>query len=156
MTAPRNRKLRYTGIMTMVILSSLYISCSYKSKQGDELSTSQLNYIKSLGLLDEEKIILFDTQADLKTSGNFFTDKRLASYWIDKRDSSKNSIQSAFYAEIDSIKTKDLTKSLTYASFLKITKHDGTNFHVYIDGDSAEVWTFFNRAITTWKKTKDK
>jgi len=146
----------YECMIMMIILTSFCIACSYKTKKGDELPESQINYIKSLGLLDDEQIILFDTQSSIKTSGNIITNKRLASYWIDSGDSSKNSIESAFYSEIDSIQTKDLTRSLTYASFLRVIKNDGNSFKVYVDGDSIEVWNFFNRAITEWNNTKEK
>src|SRR5690349_24302230 len=127
----KNQKRGCACIALLIVLTS----CSYQTRKGDELSVSQLNYIKSLGLLEDEEIILFDTQTSLKTSGNFITNKRLATYWIDSRDSSKNSIESAFYSEIDSIKTQDLTRALTYASFLRIAKNDGSSFKVYVDGD---------------------
>ena len=148
----------YTRWTTVaIVIAVTLLSCAHHSKKGNDLSVSDIKYIKGLHILqDNETIMLFDTQADLKTSGNFFTDKRLASYWIDKRDSTKNSVRFAFYTEIDSLQTTDLTKSLTYASFLNISKHDGTSFKVYIDGDSTEVWKFFNLAITTWLNTKDK
>ncbi|WP_133259666.1 hypothetical protein [Pseudochryseolinea flava] len=111
-----------------------------------------MKYIKGLGLLDDdETLILFDGQSDFKTSGNFFTDKRIASYWIDKRDETKSSRDFGLYSDIDTILTKDLSRSLTYASYLEVVMHDGRTFKVYVDGDSIEVRRFFNRAISEWR-----
>ena len=142
-------------IAFLTIISATLLSCVHKTKTGNDLSTEDINHIKSLGiLLNDEKIIRFDTQTDIKSSGNFFTDKRLASYWIDKRDKSNNSFESAFYEEIDSIKPHDLTRSLTYASYIKVTTSNAKTFNIYVDGDSTQVWTFFNGAIDTWKSAK--
>jgi hypothetical protein len=130
---------------------TILMSCDHRARNGTELSKADKDYIKELGLLDEnETIILFDRQSDFRTSGNFFTDKRIASYWIDKRDETKSSVNFGLYSEIDTILTKDLSNALTYASYLEVVKHDGKTFKVYVDGDSDEVRTFFDLAISEW------
>jgi hypothetical protein len=130
---------------------TILVSCDHRARNGTELSETDRDYIKGLGLLDEnETIILFDGQSDFKTSGNFFTDKRIASYWIDKRDHTRSSVDFGLYSEIDTILTKDLSNALTYASYLEIVKRDGKTFKVYVDGDSAKVRTFFDLAISEW------
>ena len=102
----------------------ILISCNGGIKNGTELTQTDLNYIEKIGLKNEdEKIILFDSQMDNETSGNLITDKRLASYWIDK-DKNINKLNFAYYNEIDTLITKDLSKSLTYASFVKVIKND--------------------------------
>lgn len=139
-------------ILTILFVATILASCDHSARKGTDLSTGDKEYIKGLGLLDDnETIILFDGQSDLKTSGNFFTDKRIASYWIDKRDKTKSSSDYGFYSDIDTILTKDLNRSLTYASYLEVVMHDGKIFKVYVDGDSTEVWAFFDRAISEWR-----
>ncbi|MCZ8023554.1 MAG: hypothetical protein O9294_17455, partial [Cytophagales bacterium] len=81
-----------TLILTILTTGTILLSCDHSTRNGTELSQADRDYIKGLGLLDDnENIILFDGQSDFKTSGNFFSDKRIASYWIDKRDKSKSS-----------------------------------------------------------------
>jgi len=139
-------------MLAFFAIATILSSCEHHTRKGTSLSEADRNYIKHLGLLDDhEKIILFDGQSDFETSGNFFSDKRIASYWIDKRDNNKSSVNFGLYNEIDTILTKDLSRALTYASYLEVVKRDGTTFKVYVDGDSTQVWTFFQGAITAWK-----
>jgi hypothetical protein len=132
-------------------------SCGGDLKTGEDLSKRDKEFIRELGILDgEENIILFDSQGGgfngLKTSGNFITDKRIASYWIDSRDTTKTSVDYAFYADIDTIWRYPKFKSLTYASYLEVYRRDGTTFKVYIDADSTRTWDFFNRALQEWNR----
>ncbi|RAV99964.1 hypothetical protein DQQ10_15485 [Pseudochryseolinea flava] len=146
--------MRYSKnlVLTILTIGTILLSCDHSVRRGTELSTADMKYIKGLGLLDDdETLILFDGQSDFKTSGNFFTDKRIASYWIDKRDETKSSRDFGLYSDIDTILTKDLSRSLTYASYLEVVMHDGRTFKVYVDGDSIEVRRFFNRAISEWR-----
>ncbi len=122
-------------------------SCGLGSKEGADLSKDEIAYVQSLGILGEdEKIILFNSQLDTETSGNFISDKRLASYWIDKRDNSKTKVSYVYYEDIDTIVFKNLYKSLTYASFLEVVKKSGGKMRIYVDGDSSVVWHFYNVA----------
>lgn len=148
------KKMRYYQILllTFLITGAILLSCDHKPRSGSDLSTDEIEYIYKLGLLEEnENIILFDGQSDFRTSGNFVSDKRIAAYWIDKRDKTKSSVNFGFYSEIDTILTKDMSRTLTYASYLKVVMRDGRSFKVYTDGDSAEVWTFFDRATSEWR-----
>jgi hypothetical protein len=83
-------------ILKLILLSVGLIvsSCGGDPETSDDLSKQDKEFIKKLGILDDqENIILFDSQGGgfnaLKTSGNFFTDRRIASYWIDSRDTTK-------------------------------------------------------------------
>ncbi len=117
------------------------------------MTEDEISYIQGLGILDEkEKIILFDSQMDIKTSGNFISDKRLASYWIDKRDKRKNEVNFVYYKDIDTITYKDLSKSLTYASFLEAVKKDGKKMKVYVGGDNNAIRYFYKVANRELKK----
>ena len=142
-------------LIIKVLIAVVLFSCGNGIKKGSELSQTDLNFIKQIGLLeDNEKVILFDSQLDNQTSGNLITDKRLASYWIDGK-TEINNVNSANYSEIDSIATKDLSNSWTYSSFIKVMKSDGTEFKVYVDGDSKKIGQFFETAkmeLKKWKK----
>lgn len=129
--------------------------CSCGIKTGKEISAKDKKYLSKLGLLDEgEQIILFNSQGSgfrpIKQSGNFFTDKRIASYWIDDRHKSDSHLDYAFYQDIDTIWRYPKYKSLTLASYLEVHRNDGTRFKVYISADSATTWKFFNLALHQW------
>ncbi|OBY65982.1 hypothetical protein [Polaribacter vadi] len=133
------------------ILLLFLVSCESGIQKGNELSKSDLNYIIELGLLNKnEKIILFSSQGGNKMSGNFISEKRLASYWIENREEN-NQINSAEFIAIDTLITKNLSESLTYASYIKVVKKDSSEFKVYIDGKPEEINKFFKRAILEWK-----
>lgn len=137
----------------LLVLMALF-ACEGGIRNGNELSKKQRAYITELGLLEEnEQILMFSSSLDIKTSGNFFTDKRIAAYWIDD-DKTKTSINTAYYEDIDSIKIKDLSHALTYASYLQVFA-DSIRFKVYVDGDSTEVYQFFNEAIDLWNSKGD-
>jgi hypothetical protein len=149
---------RTLSLILFTLILSFY-SCGDAIEKGDQLTQDDFKYIKSLGILDEgEEILLFDSQGGLggkRNSGNFITKKRLATYWIDEHDIQNNVVESAFYPEIDTIITKDLSKSLTYASYLEIRTKDTRNFRVNVDGEKAELEKFFNLANELWRKNRN-
>jgi hypothetical protein len=102
----------------------------------DKVENIDLSYLRSLELLsEEEKLIWFDSQLTQKLSGNFLSDKRLASYWIDKHDS-ENSYQ--FYLlleDVDSVHLVDKSKSITYTSYFEVFSNR-ESIKVYVDKDS--------------------
>lgn len=143
--------MRYALVIAGFVISS----CSNDIETSDSLSTQDKEFITGLGLLnDDERIILFDSQGggfnEVKVAGNFFTDRRIASYWIDKRDTSNTHIDYAFYPDIDTIWRYPKFKSLTLASHLEVHRRDGTRFKVYVSADSIGTWNFFNRALEEW------
>ena len=136
------------------ILFSLILSCN-QIEYGNSLKQSEIEYIKSLGLLeDTEEIKKFYSEHTNEIAGNFFTNKRLAKYWIDKGDSSKNVISSAFYGDIITIDTI-YDAGLTYCPYLVVTKKDKSTFKVCVEGTKEEVKLFFEEAISNWKKAKE-
>ena len=149
---------RTLSLILFLFIMSFY-SCGDAIEKGDQLTQDDLKYIKSLGILDEgEEILLFDSQGGLggkRNSGNFITKKRLATYWIDEHDIQNNVVESAFYPEIDTVITKDLSKSATYASYLEIRTKDTRNFRVNVDGEKEELEKFFNLANELWRKNRN-
>ncbi|GGP02374.1 hypothetical protein GCM10010992_06500 [Cloacibacterium rupense] len=131
----------------------LLVSCN-KIETNDTLNKSNISLIQDLNLIDEnEKIIKFYSEYRKENSGNFFTNKRVAKYWIDKEDESKNVIYSAFYKDIKSIDTI-YNAGLTYCPYLMINKIDGTSFKVSVEGSKAEVKSFFEDLLKEWDNNK--
>ncbi len=123
----------------------LSMNCNFIER--NDLSESDKNYIKGLGLIDDkEEIIWFDSQLSLKKSGNFLSNKRLASYFLagSEQDNFK---EYAYLKEIDSIRLSDKSESISYSSFIEVFKKDGKNFKVYIDQDSIKVMEYYNNTI---------
>ena len=151
--------IKKTLSILLFVLTLNFYSCGDAIKKGDQLTQEDFKYIKSLGILDDgEEILLFDSQGGLggkRNSGNFITKKRLATYWIDEHDIQNNVVESAIYPEIDTIITKDLSKSVTYASYLEIRTKDKRNFRVNVDGEKAELEKFFNLANELWRKNRN-
>jgi hypothetical protein len=143
--------------LLVVVVGLVAASCDKDLQTGGDLSKDDQEFIRKLGVLEvDEKIILFDSQGGgfdgLKTSGNFFTNKRIAAYWIDDSDTANTNIDYAFYEDIDTIWRYPKFKSLTYSSYLEVRRRNGTRFKVYVDADSAGTWEFFNTALRDWKR----
>tara|TARA_B100000678_G_scaffold121982_1_gene102042 strand:- start:541 stop:963 length:423 start_codon:yes stop_codon:yes gene_type:complete len=128
-----------------VLLLCLLTSCSFL--QRNDLSEEDISYMEGLGLLDKsEQIIWFDSQLSVKKSGNFLSDKRLASYFLGGNEQD-NFKQSAYLNEIDSINLSNKSETVTYSSYIEVFKKDGEVFKVYIDKDSTEVGAYFKKAL---------
>src|SRR5690348_11514506 len=83
----------------------LFLSCNH-IENGNTLSQKDIAYIKSLKLLEDgETIFKFYSEYKKKVAGNFFTDRRIATYWKDERNSEKDEIAFAFYNDIVKIDT---------------------------------------------------
>ncbi|HEY8931569.1 MAG TPA: hypothetical protein VIM55_20370 [Mucilaginibacter sp.] len=130
-----------------------FSSCQPGIQDGASLSANHINYIKSLGLLAaDEHIILFDSQYRIKISGNFFTDKRIASYWINEQDTKKSTIDYAFYNDVDSMKIV----RMKHVAYLKVHKTDGHTFKVVVKANTLETGYFLGEAMKTWLQYKNR
>ena len=117
------------------------------------MDKSEIGYIRSLNLLSEKEVVeSFYSTSTFKQSGNFFTNKRIASYWID-RDKSKNSINYAFYKDVVSIKPV-YKVGITYCPYILVRCSKGRAFRVYVDGDEKTIKSFFNEAVDAWRDNK--
>jgi len=136
----------------ILLLFSLF-SCN-KIENSHSLNQEDIALIKKLKLLDQNETILkFYSEYKKQIAGNFFTDKRAASYWVDKRDSSKTIIQFAYYSDIAKIDTVYYA-GLTYCPYALITKKDHTTFKVCVDGNKQEIRSFFEELLLQWKKNR--
>lgn len=117
------------------LASLLLFSCDY-TKDQDKVENVDLSYLESLGLLSKgEKLIWFDSQLTQKESGNFLSDKRIASYWMDQNYPEK-SYQSYFLMEVvDSVRLEDKSKSISYASYFEVFSN-GESMKVYVEKES--------------------
>ena len=137
----------------LCLMLLIFFSCQ-RIETGNSLSASDLKYIKSLHLLDtNERLYKFYSEHTKKVAGNFYTDKRMAKYWIDERDSSKNEISSAFYSEIKSIDTVYYA-GFTYCPYMLVTKKNGDYFKVCVEGKRNEIKAFFEEALQLWQNNR--
>jgi len=92
-----------TGLLTK---TSQLFSGRVNIETEDTLSKTDIERIQKLNLLDkDEKIYKFYSEFKNKVAGNFFTDRRIAKYWIDENDKTKDVTVFAFYQDIKSIAT---------------------------------------------------
>jgi hypothetical protein len=138
----------------LLIIVFLLFSCN-KIENQNTLSKDDIKYLKSLKILDDDETIYqFYSEFKIKYTGNFFTNKRIASYWIDKRDSKKNEIAFAYYRDISKIDTI-YKAGATYCPYFLVTTKNGNTFKVSVEGEKKEITAFFEGAIQEWKKSKN-
>jgi len=141
------------GLLCILVIIS-FQSCKNKIETDKTLGASDIKFIRSLGLLnDNENVIKFYSEYKKSVAGNFFTNKRISKYWIDERDATKNKICSAYYYEIKSIDTIYFAGS-TYCPYMLITKTDNSEYKVCVEGTKQEIRNFFEEAISTWTKNR--
>jgi hypothetical protein len=129
------------------------VACNH-IETGNDLRKADIRRIQELGLLDkDETIYKFYSEFKNKVAGNFFTNKRIAKYWIDENNKLKDNISFAFYRDIISIDTI-YDAGVTYCPYLLVTKTDHAQFKVSVEGSKEEIKSFFEEAITIWNKNK--
>ncbi len=141
-------------VILLLISCFTFISCQ-SIESGDTLDKKTIAKIKELGLLDgDEKIIQYYSNHEKDKAGNFFTNKRIAHYWLDQHDDSRTDISFGYYQDIISIDTNFKVYDFDIP-YMTIKKKDSTAFKVYIDGTHEEKKIFFETAIDFWKKRRD-
>lgn len=126
-------------IITSMSFILFLIGCNDSPITGEEVSKELKSYITNLGILDtNEKILLFYPPFDNKITGNYYTDKRVASYWQYSKAPKDNYIRSAFYSEIDSIGVK-YGDGFERSSSLSIKKKNGESFDVYFNYEKEKI-----------------
>jgi hypothetical protein len=142
-------------IFYFVFMLCFLFSCSNRIETGDTLSQDDIKYMQGLNLLDkDEKVYKFYSEFKKKTAGNFFTNKRIAKYWIDDRNKEKNQVSFAFYPDIKSIDTFYNAGS-TYCPYMLVTRSDSSQFKVCADGEKKDIKSFFEDAIMQWQQHKN-
>ena len=143
--------IKIKTLMKCILLFAFSVACN-QIQSGENLSKSDIALIKKLFDLEEnEQIIKFYSEYKNHVAGNFYTDKRVGSYWLDEKDISKNEINFAVYSEIEKIDTV-VYAGLTFSPFLNIKKRKGTSFKVCFDGEESKLRAIFLDIIARWKK----
>lgn len=138
-------------ILLWLVLPAL-VSCQ-KIEAGQNVAAETVQLVKSLGLLSpDEQLVLYYSNFKPSRAGSFFTNKRIAHYWLDERPD-HNRVESAFYPDIVAI-TPQFNASDFDCPYLEITNKNGTSFRAYMDGSSAEKKLFFEQAVATWRKVR--
>jgi hypothetical protein len=147
---------RKTFFFGLVFCLLFLCSCTNKIEPGEKLSTKDIELIRKINLLDQdEKIYKFYSEYKRSVAGNFYTNKRLATYWLDQRDTTKNHIESAFYKDVIKIDTVYFAGE-TFCPHLLVTRRDGSKFKVCVEGEKTEITAFSDDAISKWTQNKDK
>lgn len=121
------------NIFIILLLSVLAYQCSPGVLKGKDLTKDDIEYIKSLGILEEnEEIIKFSSSFRKKISGNFYTDRRIASYWQYDKSPKDNYIKSAKYTDIKSVELKH-GDGFEHAPSIIVNLKNGNSFEVYFD-----------------------
>jgi len=133
------------------IINVFFLFSCNKIENTNTLDKSDIKYINELGLLNQgENINKFYSEFKTRNAGNFFTNKRIATYWIDPRNSKKNQKSFAFYSDIISIDTV-YNAGTTYSPYMLVTKNNGESFKVSVNGSKMEIKSFFDDALNLWK-----
>ena len=130
-------------------------SCHNKIESNENFKQTDLERLIEIKLLDkDEKIIQFYSQYKKSNAGNFFTNKRIAAYWFDERDSTKNDLDFAYYKNV--IKLEPFFKiGLTYCPYILVTKSNNSTFKVYFDGTEKEKNNFLKELQGLWIKNSN-
>ncbi len=118
-------------ILIAYILIVFLSSCSSPGIiNGGSITNSQKEYIEELGLLDkDERIVLFSSNMDFESSGNFITNKRAAAYWIRDKEYTRD------YALYGDIKNIEVTRGdgFEHTTQIKVIRHDESSFSLWIN-----------------------
>jgi hypothetical protein len=143
---------KMTKIASIVIITLISITSCQDIETGDSLDNKTISKIKEIGLLgDDEKIIKYYSNFQKDKAGNFFTDKRIAHYWLDEHNDSKTDISFAYYQDIISIDTNFKVHDFDIP-YMTVRKRDSTIFKVYISGTYRQEKAFCEEAMKLWKK----
>lgn len=133
----------------LVFISLFLLSCN-RIETGATLSPDELAFIRGVGLLDPgETVHRFYSNFTLRKAGSFFTDKRMASYWLDGRDTRQHRREYAFYSDIAAV---DLVFHVPDfdCPYLQVRRKDQTTFRICVDGSQEQVQQFYQEALGAW------
>lgn len=137
------------NMLSFIVAFSL-LSCN-RGQNGDVLGEADIKRMKTLNILDEgEGVLKFYSEYKKENVGNFFTDKRIAKYWIDPRDNAKDQVFSVFYSDVKSLDTV-YNAGATYCPYVLVTKIDGSSFKVCAGSKRQDVVSFFEAIMAQWK-----
>ncbi len=139
--------------VVFILIVILLTGCARNKVQtGDTLPAADIHRLRTLNILDSgEQIIGFYSQHENEVGGNFYTNKRLASYWLDKDHINRQQVNQVAYSDVIAIDTVFSPGDFN-CPYLIIRKNDSTSFHLYIDGSKEDIYSFYEGIIRVWKK----
>ncbi len=153
----------FTKLFTMRRMRVFYISiivffitsCKFeKIENGKNLSPQIIVKLKSLNLIDDGEIIQkFYSNFEKESAGSFFSDKRVAHYWINSDN--MYDISFAFYHEIAAIDTVCNGPVEFDCPYILIKEKNENTFKLFIEGTEFEKKEFYNELIKFWEIHKD-
>jgi|GEM_PF-7082098 len=131
----------------------IFLCCLFSCQPNhrDKMISERLvQRLKTLHLLDEDETIFqFYSNYRKRIAGNFVSNKRVATYYLDDRSKTMDEIAFAYYENIRTMDT--LYRSVEVESpHLLVTTFDHKLIKVYVDGNRATVQSFFDKALEQW------
>jgi hypothetical protein len=144
-----------TPIAIFSFLSSFSIVPSTQVIEGERLYSFHESFFESIGALHEDEKVLYFYSAGFlsyKEDGNFFTDRRVVSYWRDPGPGEIH-VDQAEYSDIQSI-DPEFTDSYLEDSIVTITLKDDTQFSLYISNELGKDHVFYESLKHRWRLNK--
>lgn len=120
---------------------------------GDELHEATLSMLREEGVLGEDEEVLYyysDGTFSFREDGNFFTDRRVVSYWLDDDDIV---VEEATYPEIADI-APEFDDSLLANSAILVERVNGDSFYMIVSNESDLDEVFVTLLIDTWRENR--
>jgi len=139
-------------VFAFSVFSSLNIMPSTQVISGELLSGDNMSFFKEIDACrDGEEIYYFYSAGifSIKENGNFFTNRRVVSYWESPEDESYY-LESATYEEIENIQI-NYTSSFLEDTEIIISKVDGNEFSLYISGEGQRDKIFVKKLMKYWR-----
>lgn len=139
-----------SGLFAGLLVVALSACSTSTNIPGETLEREQENHLRELFELEaQEAIITLNNLPSAVSNGSFYTDQRVAGYWISENQSGNNLV-SVRYEDVKSMTLSDLSGSRGQASFILITKKNGRSVQIFVDGKSKEVGDFYDGVQRSW------
>ena len=133
------------------LLSLLLLSCN-RIEIGAALSAEEVAFIRDVGLLAPgETIHRFYSNFKFRKAGSFYTNQRMAHYWLDGKDARQHQRQYAFYPDIIAVDPVFHVPDFD-CPYLQVRRKDQTTFRVYMSGSPEEMQLFYQEALGAWNR----
>ncbi len=126
------------------VLIMVSVGCGRSTNTVGPVLPELEKHLVAIGLLDPQEAVLgFTTNHNDEEARAFFTNKRIAWYWLNEKDTTQNSKHSAYYPEIS---TASLTLSNRWddAHFITIKTIGANEFNAYLGGSKEFAQSFFD------------
>lgn len=134
-------------------LSSFNVIPSAEVVPGSRMWEKELEFLRSYDLLGPGETIDYyysTAMLSFEDDGNYFTDRRVVSYWIDQEDGEFYAAE-ARYDEIADISTK-FSSTILDDTVVTITKTDEAQFMLWISIEAKKDKIFVKALMDRWKQ----